>query len=90
MNCFYCGKQKRGSNTMFYKLDQDGHEICQSCMSEGHWKSALEIIEHNKQVDNSCAGCVYEDADGSTPTISNCVCCSRNVYFAKNDYYRKK
>lgn len=52
MNCFYCGKKKRGSNTMFYKLDQDGHEICQSCMNKGHWKDALEIIEHNKQVDN--------------------------------------
>ena len=37
---------------MFYKLDQDGHEICQSCMNKGHWKDALEIIEHNKQVDN--------------------------------------
>ena len=51
MNCFYCGKKKQGSNTMFYKLDQNGHEICQSCMSEGHWKSALEIIEHNKQTE---------------------------------------
>lgn len=47
MNCFYCGKKKRGSNTTFYKLDQDGHEICQSCINEGYWKSALEIIEHN-------------------------------------------
>ena len=36
---------------MFYKLDQDGNEICQSCMREGHWKSALEIIEHNKNAD---------------------------------------
>ena len=51
MNCFYCGKKKRGGNTMFYKLDQDGHEICQSCMNSGYWKDALEIIEHNKQVD---------------------------------------
>ena len=49
MNCFYCGKKNRGNNAMFYKLDQDGHEICQSCMREGYWKSALEIIEHNKQ-----------------------------------------
>ena len=36
---------------MFYKLDQDGNEICQSCMREGHWKSALLIIEYNKKVD---------------------------------------
>ena len=52
MNCFYCGKKKRGNNTIFYKLDQDGHEICQSCMREGYWKSALEIIEYNKEVSN--------------------------------------
>lgn len=50
-SCFYCGKKARGSNTTFYKLDQDGHIICQSCMNEGYWKSALEIIEHNKKVD---------------------------------------
>ena len=43
-------RKKRGRST-FYKLDKDGHEICQSCMQEGYWKSALEIIEHNKQVD---------------------------------------
>ncbi len=51
MNCFYCGKKQRGANQMFYKLDQDGHIICQSCMNEGYWKDALEIIEHNKQVE---------------------------------------
>ena len=49
--CFYCGKLKRGNGSMFYKLDQDGNEICQSCMGKGHWKSALEIIEHNEKVD---------------------------------------
>ena len=47
MNCFYCGKKKRGSNTMFYKLNQEGHQICQSCIKQGYWKDALEIIEHN-------------------------------------------
>ena len=40
--------------------------------------------------DNGCVGCVYEDADGSTTAISNCVCCSRNVDYAKNDYYKKR
>ena len=40
--------------------------------------------------ENPCRGCVYEDADGSTTAISNCVCCSRNVDFAKNDYYKRK
>lgn len=52
MNCFYCGKKARGSKTMFYKLDNDGHVICQSCLNAGYWKAALEIIEHNKQVEN--------------------------------------
>ena len=43
-----------------------------------------------KPIKNGCTGCVYEDADGSTSAISNCVCCSRNVDYAKNDYYKKK
>ena len=43
-----------------------------------------------RRVENDCSGCVYEDADGLTTAISNCVCCSRNVEFAKNDYYVKK
>ena len=46
--------------------------------------------ERSKENENTCSGCIYEDADGSTATISNCVCCSRNVEFAKNDYYRSK
>ena len=50
MRCFYCGKRETYRNP-FYNLDKDGHKICQSCMQEGYWKSALEIIEHNKQVD---------------------------------------
>ena len=50
MRCFYCGKRKT-SRSIFYKLDKEGHEICQSCMREGYTKSALEIIEHNKQAD---------------------------------------
>ena len=52
--------------------------------------SPLKEIEHNNQVDNPCSGCVYEDADGSTEDIGNCVCCSRTVDDVKNDYYRKK
>lgn len=52
-NCFYCGKKQRGAYQMFYKLDQDGHIICQSCINAGYWKDALEIIEHNKQVDRN-------------------------------------
>ena len=49
MNCFYCGKEKRGSNTMFYKLDQDGHIICQSCLNAGYWKDALEELNKRKK-----------------------------------------
>ncbi len=50
MKCENCGKRKT-SRSIFYKLDKEGHEICQSCMREGYAKSVLEIIEHNKQVD---------------------------------------
>lgn len=46
----------------------------------------LDEVKEN----TGCAGCIYEDADGSTVAISNCVCCSRNVEFAKNDYYKSK
>ena len=49
-SCFYCGKRET-SRISLYNLDKDGHKICQSCMREGYTKSALEIIEHNKQVD---------------------------------------
>jgi hypothetical protein len=50
----------------------------------------IVIIDDYVEDEDTCSGCVYEDVDGSTPAISNCVCCSRNVDFAKNDYYRKK
>ena len=89
MRCFYCGKQETYRNP-FYNLDKDGHKICQSCMREGYTKSALEIIEHNKQVDNSCYGCIYENIDDTTEEIGKCVCCKRNVDYAKNDYYMRK
>lgn len=89
-NCFYCGIKKRGSYTAFYPLGTDGYEICQSCMNEGYWKDALEIIEHNQQIDKSCTGCIYEDEDGSTTAVGNCVSCSRNVDFAREDHYVKR
>ena len=54
------------------------------CGELGNWGLFKPIIE------KSCAGCVYEDVDGSTEDISNCVCCSRNVGFAKKDNYRKR
>ena len=34
MNCFCCGKKKRGVHQLFYKLGKDGNEICQSCYEE--------------------------------------------------------
>ena len=89
MKCFYCGKRETSRN-LLYNLDKDGHKICQSCMRKGYTKSALEIIEHNKMVDNPCYDCVYENIDDATEDISKCVCCKRNVDYAKNDYYMRK
>ena len=50
----------------------------------------IDDYAEEEEVNSDCYGCVYEDADGSTPAISNCVCCSRNVDYAKNDNYRRK
>lgn len=61
----------------------NGCEIEHCCGEKGDYKMF-------EPIDKSCSGCVYEDADGSTVAISNCVCCSRNVPFSKNDNYRKK
>lgn len=41
-------------------------------------------------MDNTCSGCVYENIDDTTEDISKCVCCKRNVDYAKNDYYMRK
>ena len=41
-------------------------------------------------MDNPCSGCVYENIDDTTKDISKCVCCKRNVDYAKNDYYMRK
>lgn len=49
-----------------------------------------DYVEDEDLVDSACSGCVYEDADGSTEDIGNCVCCSRMNDAAKNDYYTKK
>lgn len=38
----------------------------------------------------TCQGCIYEDLDGSTEEISNCVCCNRISEYAKYDNYKKK
>lgn len=43
-----------------------------------------------KRMDNTCCGCVYENIDDTTEDISKCVCCKRNVDYAKNDYYMRK
>lgn len=49
-----------------------------------------KFVPVTNKVENGCCGCVYEDADDTIDIISNCVCCSRMVNFAKNDYYKKK
>ncbi len=64
-------------------VTSDIHTVNYWCGSLGNYKM-YEPIEKN------CSGCVYEDADGSTSDISNCVCCSRNVNFAKYDNYRRR
>lgn len=48
--CYYCGK-KLTKRSEFYNLDNKGHKICRSCVQQGYVKSALEIIEHNENVD---------------------------------------
>ena len=37
-----------------------------------------------KRMDNTCCGCVYENMDDTTEDIS------KNVDYAKNDYYMRK
>ena len=46
--------------------------------------------EDEKNDNNTCRGCVYENIDDTTEDISKCVCCKRNVDYAKNDYYTRK
>jgi late competence protein required for DNA uptake (superfamily II DNA/RNA helicase) len=48
--CYYCGK-KQTKQSIFYNLDNKGHKICRSCLQQGYVKSALEIIEHNENVE---------------------------------------
>lgn len=49
-----------------------------------------EEEEEEKNNNNTCRGCVYENIDDTTEDISKCVCCKRNVDYAKNDYYTRK
>ena len=61
----------------------------EGCVIE-HYCGELGDYKMFEPIEKGCSGCAYEDADGSTSAISNCVCCSRNIEYAKNDYYRKK
>ena len=80
----YLGKNKAESS--FEKSWGAGRDLIAS--GEAKAVKVIETIEGN--IENGCSGCVYEDADGSTDAISNCVCCNRNVDFALSDNYRKK
>lgn len=85
-----------------HAINNEGINACEDFYSFGsgaftdndckieYWCGKLGDYKMFEQIEKSCSGCVYEDADGSTPAISNCVCCSRMVDFAKNDYYKKK
>lgn len=93
-----------GGLTYYYKNgDGEYHEIVELDLlrgrfvtddgdfSEFSWElEESHIYIEKPETNNNCSGCVYEDADGSTVAISNCVCCSRVNDFAKNDYYKKK
>ena len=59
------------------------------CVVE-HWCGKFGDYKMFKPIEKNCSGCIYKNVDGSTTDISNCVCCSRMVDFAKNDYYRRK
>lgn len=70
--------------------DQDELLIIEEAIKTLKIIDKFNSIEINEKVDNCCSGCVYEDIDDSTSAISNCVCCSRMVDFAKNDNYKKR
>ena len=72
-------------------------ELSEKALSLPKWytedyfdKFAIKMEDESNNSHKDCSGCVYEDADGSTEDIGNCVCCNRMVETAKNDYYRKK
>lgn len=82
------------------KMERD---TCEECNGLGYIEHVIFSVEEANAIlkhcgltteeemnTSNCSGCVYEDSDGSTTAVSNCVCCSRNVHFAKNDNYRKK
>ena len=53
-------------------------------------KAFDDMRKEDGKKDNTCCGCVYENIDDTTEDISKCVCCKRNVDYAKNDYYMRK
>jgi hypothetical protein len=57
------------------------------CVAITKWNTRTES-EGGK--DNTCCGCVCENIDDTTEDIAKCVCCKRNVEYAKNDYYMRK
>ena len=77
--------------------------VCESCNGKCYTDYAIFTFEEaeailkycglstKKEINTSnCSGCIYEDSYGSSVAISNCVCCNRNVPFAKNDNYKEK
>ena len=67
-------------NTKFDKEEQ--FNFCPVC--------GRDLRKEDGKKDNTCCGCVYENIDDTTEDISKCVCCKRNVDYAKNDYYMRK
>jgi hypothetical protein len=85
-----------------HSFNNEGLHFCENWYSFGTGTSTDEgcVVEHwcgeqgdwkmFEPLENNCDGCVYENVDDTTNVISNCVCCKRNVDFAKNDYYTKR
>lgn len=73
------------SDDWFVDYDKERGMYRVSYFEDNHFKDECWFDEYK-----GCSGCVYEDADGSTVDISNCVGCSRNSELAKNDYYKRK
>ncbi len=44
-------------------------------------------VEKSINIKDCCAGCVYENIDDTSDTISICVSCNRMNDCAKNDWY---
>ena len=71
------------------KITQDAYKHGMNKSEYLRWLIDKQRKE-DERMDNTCSGCVYENIDDTTEDIAKCVCCKRNVEYAKNDYYMRK